>query len=177
MGNCFSCHKKLGLINNWRDSKHIREHGYQPPDGMSKDDKLCESCLKLIVITQVKRTAESKKQTFCSKCGKLLNGNANYCINCGFEINKLPESDRKNKKMSKNDIIKNMVVIGVIILIFIGILALIPRDPKPGDDIFFDMHKNQGCYLSTKTGQTYLGDYRDNVDMIKINCNTGKPMD
>ena len=56
MGNCFSCNKKLGIINNWRDEKHIREYGYQPPEGMSKHDKLCESCLNIIVNPQKTRS-------------------------------------------------------------------------------------------------------------------------
>lgn len=42
-------------MNNFRDAKHLQGVGFEPPDGMSKHDKLCESCLEIIVNTQVKK--------------------------------------------------------------------------------------------------------------------------
>jgi len=36
MGNCFSCNKKSGIINNWRDSKAIQKMGFETPKQMSE---------------------------------------------------------------------------------------------------------------------------------------------
>lgn len=55
MGICFSCNKKLGIINNWRDSKAIQKRGFETPKQMSKQDKLCEACLQTLVREQVRK--------------------------------------------------------------------------------------------------------------------------
>ena len=79
MSNCFSCHKRLGMINNWRDTKHIREYGFEPPNGMSKNDKLCRTCLDVIVNAQVKKI-------ICKECGNEIQPKSSYCPNCKSNV-------------------------------------------------------------------------------------------
>ena len=62
MGDCFSCHKKLGIINNGRNTKIIQKRGYTPPKGMTKHDKLCQLCLGIIVNEQERINEQVKKQ-------------------------------------------------------------------------------------------------------------------
>ena len=45
MGNCFSCHKKMISVFSYGNKKDVLRNGYQPPENMSKGDRLCKSCL------------------------------------------------------------------------------------------------------------------------------------
>ena len=62
MGNCFSCHKKLGIMNNGRNTKTIQKWGHTPPKGMTEHDKLCELCLGIIVNEQERIREQVRKQ-------------------------------------------------------------------------------------------------------------------
>ena len=59
---CFSCHKKLGMLGKQVDDEEILRYGFQPPDGMSKHDKLCQSCFNIITNTQVKAKLRFKNE-------------------------------------------------------------------------------------------------------------------
>jgi len=58
MIQCFTCHKRIGMFGMFTrtgDREFIQMRGYQPPEGMSKYDELCQSCLDNIVKTQVQK--------------------------------------------------------------------------------------------------------------------------
>lgn len=51
--NCFSCHKKIGLLKSRGDKAIILRNGYRPPERMVEHDKLCQDCLNQIRLSQV----------------------------------------------------------------------------------------------------------------------------
>lgn len=123
MGNCFSCHKKLGIINNWRNAKTIQKYGYLPPEGMSKHDKLCASCLDVIVN---KSTVE---ESICKDCGNKLDPNLKYCPNCksNVKIEKPIKVQQKSAKSIKYDYYSAIffIILGPIMIIH-GLISEYP---------------------------------------------------
>lgn len=63
MGNCFSCHKKLGMFSKQANEEFIVMFGYTAPEGMSKHDKICRICLDNIKNTQVQGKIRQFKQS------------------------------------------------------------------------------------------------------------------
>ena len=115
MGNCFSCHKKLGLIKNWRDVKTIQKYGYKPPEGMSKNDKLCATCLDVIV--------SMAKEVICKDCGIKLDPNLTYCSNC--KSNTKTEKPIQHKPQRSPRSIKWDYYFGIFTLIVSPIMILL----------------------------------------------------
>lgn len=63
MSECFSCHKKIRMFSKQANEEFILVYGYQPPEGMSKHDKLCQTCLDNIKNTQVQGKIRQFKQS------------------------------------------------------------------------------------------------------------------
>jgi len=61
MVECFSCQKKIDILDRQGDKKFIIRHGYIPNEKMTESDKLCQSCLDEIVRTQTQeKTSDTK---------------------------------------------------------------------------------------------------------------------
>ncbi len=167
MGNCFSCHKKLGITNNWRNAKTIQEYGYKPPEGMSKHDKLCASCLDVIVNkTRIENGV-------CKECGHKLDPNLTYCSNCKSNAKTEKPIPHKPQKSARHikfsyyfDIFTFIwspiaIISGLIdedpirwmpaIIILVVVLIQFPKDKK----LFNGLSKNEDSILP-KTEDTPL---------------------
>ncbi len=69
MTHCFGCDKKFGSFESQVDIEAILSYGKQPPEAMSKSDKLCNSCFYNIEniqdrpkITHYKKQGENEKE-------------------------------------------------------------------------------------------------------------------
>lgn len=73
---------------------------------------------------------------YCSKCGKEINENSNYCKHCGYKINVIQDiEDKTNKeitspKSNTNVKVKNIVYTLLLIIIGIGIAIFIIHDKE-----------------------------------------------
>lgn len=54
MAECFLCHKIFKTFDKRVDTMSILADGYQPPEGMSKQDRICKDCFNNIKNTQEK---------------------------------------------------------------------------------------------------------------------------
>ena len=100
----------MGLINNWRNAKTIQEYGYKPPEGMSKHDKLCVSCLDVIVKNNWIENG------VCKECGNKPDPHFSYCLNCKSTEKQIPHKPipykpQKSPKSIKFDFYLTVIMI------------------------------------------------------------------
>ena len=73
---------------------------------------------------------------YCSKCGKEINENSNYCKHCGYKINVIQDIEDKTNneitspKSNTNVKVKNIVYTLLLIIIGIGIAIFVIHDKE-----------------------------------------------
>ena len=127
--NCFSCNKKITAFDARGSKKQVEDKGFQIPNGMSDDDKLCQGCLDKIREAQVGGFVSTLEEVEHSKNGINRPTRWWYLVPIflgilgGLIMYLIVKDD--DKKMAKNGLILSIVltVIGLIIYIPLMILS------------------------------------------------------